>query len=139
MKYSLHALLLGAMLTQAIPAWAQAPAQSPEFKQPIYRCADGKGAFTYTHVPCANAKVIGEDAPKPKTAASRQPVPQDRARLATRGQLSPEDRAQCTALETQIADQQAALKAKAEKGEAVSESEEGVLVRQRMKYREMKC
>ena len=137
MKYILSALLLGTVLAQAsAPAVAQA---TSDYKQPIYRCADGKGAFTYTHVPCANAKVIGADAPKPRTAASRQPVPQDRARLAARAQLSPEDQATCSALETHIAEQQATLKAKAEKGETVSEAEEGVLVRQRLKYREMKC
>lgn len=138
MKSTLATLVLGAavLAVPAIPVLAQAPADA-DYKQPIYRCADGKGSFTYTHVPCANAKVIGAAAPK--QAASRQPVPQDRARLAARAQLSPEDQEQCSALETQIAEQHALHKAKADKGEKVTEAEEGVLVRHRLKYREMKC
>jgi hypothetical protein len=134
---SISPLLFGAVLfvQGAAPALAQ---PATDYQQPIYRCADGKGSYTYTHVPCANARVIGA-APVSKAAASRQPVPQDRARLAARAQLSAEDQEQCSALETQMAEQQALQKARADKGEKLTEAEEGVLVRQRLKYREMKC
>lgn len=135
MKSPLPTLLFGAALLalQAAPAHAQS-------YQPIYKCPDGKGQFTYTHVPCSNAKIIGDMAPKTSKETSRStPVSQERARLAARAQLTPDQLEQCNALEGQMTEQQNVLKAKSEKGEPVTEKDEGVLVRLRLKHREAKC
>ena len=111
----------------SLPLAAQA--QDP----PVYKCA-GKGEITYSHVPCPGAKVVGETPPKP--AASREVVSSDRAKLHARAQLPPDVRQQCSELDGKIHDEQEALKAK---GEGVTPAEEGVLVRLRIKAKELGC
>jgi len=100
---------------------------------PVYKCA-GKGQVTYSQVPCTGATVLGAAAPK--TAASREPVSQDRAKLHARAQLAPEVLQQCTELDDKIRDEQEALKAK---GDAVKPSDESALVRLRLQQKQLRC
>jgi hypothetical protein len=101
--------------------------------QPTYKCVQ-KSRVTYTQLPCPGGKQLGM-APVRRTDRSR-PVPQDRAVVARRAALSPEDRWECKALDGRLREQAAELKAK---GEAVTLQDEMPLVQSRKKYREMRC
>ena len=109
------------------------PTAQAQDLQPIYKC-ENKGVVTYSHVACSGAKIVGAPAAKP--AASRQPVVSDRAKLHARGQLPAEVRQECTELDGKIAAEQVTLK---DKGAAATPAEEGVLVRLRIKSKELGC
>ncbi|MGZ5180647.1 MAG: hypothetical protein ACXWC2_09225 [Ramlibacter sp.] len=132
---SLYRLLLipATVLAAAAPARAQEGIQYPRHaapaEQPVYRCG-----HTYTNVPCGGREVTGRRVSK--TFDSHTPPPQDRARKMARAMLPPETREKCSALEGQIRQGEARLKARAE---PATPAEEGDLAIQRVHYRELHC
>ena len=90
-----RAMLLGAL---ALLLAGQAPAD------PAYRC----GARTYSDKPCAGGREVGGSRPR---KSDRYAVPpQNRAFLANRARLTPENRQACEALDVQLRDLGAQLK-----------------------------
>jgi hypothetical protein len=98
--------------------------------EPAYKC----GLNSYTYVPCPGGREIGVPH-KHQTERSRA-VPQDRAVIAKRAVLSPEDRQECKALDVRLREQQAGLKAK---GEAATLQDEMPLVQSKKRFRELRC
>jgi hypothetical protein len=98
-----------------------------------YKCVNKRGV-TYSEVPCPGGKPMGV-APVRHTERSA-PVPQDRAVIAKRATLSPEDRQECKELDVRLREQQAEVKAK---GPDVTIQDELPLVQSRKKFREMRC
>ncbi|AEG93820.1 hypothetical protein [Ramlibacter tataouinensis] len=126
MSFLMRPLAVAAfLLLGAGPAAAQT--------QQVYWCA-GRDGPTYTHAPCSGGKALGHKRPVAKERAA--PPPQDRARRMNRAQLPPETRAQCSALEKEIRQAEARLKAR--KGPPPAGAE-GDLAIQRVRYREMRC
>ena len=101
--------------------------------QPAYKCV-GRSGVTYSQVPCAGAREVGE-APRRVTDKS-VPPPQDRATLARRAVLSPEEKQECRALDGLMRDQQAHLKSL---GGSASLQDEMPLVHNKRRYRELGC
>jgi hypothetical protein len=102
-------------------------------QQPTYKCV-ARGRVTYTSVPCTGGRVVGvhrmQETDKWKTP------PQDRARIARRAPLSPEERQECSALDARMASEQAMLKAK---GDAATLQDEMPLVHSKKRYRQLHC
>jgi hypothetical protein len=65
-----------------------------------------------------------------------RPVPQDRAKIARRAVLSPEDRQECKVLDARLLEQQAALKAI---GSSVTLQDEMPMVHTQKRLRELRC
>ena len=120
-----RAIVLGAALLLAAGA---ALAQ-----QPTYKCVS-RGRVTYTSVPCTGGRVVGVH-PMRETDKWKTP-PQDRARMARRAPLSPEERQECSVLDARLANEQAMLKAK---GDAATLQDEMPLVRSQKRYRQLHC
>lgn len=115
-----------AILMAAAGAQAQTPA---------YKCTSRGGAVTYSQVPCAaGVRPVNQRTPT-ATDKARQP-PQDRARIARRAPLSPEQRQECYGLDGTLAEQERALKAK---GADATLDDEMPLVRSKKRYRELRC
>lgn len=102
-------------------------------QQAAYRCVS-HGRVTYTAVPCPGGRQVGVH-PVHETDKWKKP-PQDRAKIARRATLSEDDRRECTALDAQLVEQQAMLKAK---GDAATLQDEMPLVRSKKRYRELHC
>jgi hypothetical protein len=98
-----------------------------------YKCVS-QGTVVYSQVPCAGARAVKERLPR-NTDKWKKP-PQDRAKIARRALLSPEDRQECSALDDTLAEQDQMVKAK---GEAVTLEDEMPLVRSKKRYRELRC
>jgi hypothetical protein len=119
-------MLLGAATLLAF-GWA---AQAQDV---AYRCATRAGV-TYTDRLCAGARPVGSGA-RSRTDKAK-PVPQDRARIARRARLTPEQRQECSALDLQLAEQQRAFKAI---GTAATLQDEMPMVHTRKRLRELRC
>lgn len=122
-----------AMAAGLLLAGAPAGAQEAPALTPTYKCSS-KGKVVYTQIPCAGGRELGPAGAR--RADKYKTPPQDRARLARRGQLSPEARRECTALEGTMKEQEAQLKAK---GAAPTLQEETPLVKTKLRFRELKC
>lgn len=102
-------------------------------EEPIYKCFS-HGRVVYTQVPCTGARELGTSAHR-ETSRWKLP-PQDRARIARRAMLKPEQRKTCSMLDVRMKQQQAELKAK---GNAVTLQDEMPFVRSEKLYRETHC
>lgn len=123
-------VLAAASLLVAAPAAGQ---QEPPPKPPTYKCVS-KGRVVYTEIACAGGREVGPAGAR--RADKYKTPPQDRAKLARRARLTPEARQECTALEGQMKEQEAQLKAK---GPAVTIQDETPLVKAKLRFRELKC
>jgi hypothetical protein len=120
-----------AVLAGLLFAMAQARAEDdPQ----AYKCVTRSGV-TYSQVPCPGGKLVSMGAAR-HGAASHTPPPQDRAVIAKRATLSPEDRQECRELDGRLREQQAEVKAK---GAAATLEDEMPLVQSRKKFRELRC
>ena len=108
-------------------AFAAAPARAPEA---AFKC----GAHAYSDRPCTGGRQVGPHSAR--TSDKWKAPPQDRAVIARRATLSPQDRHECGALDVRLREQQAELKAK---GQAATLQDEMPLVRTKKKFRELKC
>jgi len=111
----------------ALAAFA-APAQTT-----TYKCSS-RGGTTYSDRVCSGGRPLGAGGAR-STDKSR-PVPQDRAKIARRARLTPEERAECKTLDGRIVEQQSALKAK---GEGITLEDEMPLVHTQRRMRELRC
>jgi hypothetical protein len=125
--------MLVAAAAWLLVAGAAAGDEPPLATSPAYKCLS-KGRVVYTQVPCAGGREIGPAGPR-RSDKYKEP-PQDRAKLARRGQLSPEARQECTRLEGRIREQEAEFKAK---GPGATIEDETPLVKTRLRFRELKC
>lgn len=114
-----------ALVTCGRPAAAQETA---------YRCAS-RGAVTYSQVPCPGARVVGQHAAH-ATADKWKTPPQNRALIARRARLSPEDRQECRVLDARLREQQHALQLQ---GAAATVHDEMPLVDSKKRFRELGC
>lgn len=105
--------------------------------QPTYKCVGrtnaGRTSVTYTHVPCTGGSELGA---KRRVTDKAVPPPQDRATLARRATLSPEDKQECRALDARIGEQKMVLKAR---GDTVTLQDEMPLVHNQRRYRDLRC
>ena len=113
-----------AMLLLAVPAHAQNTA---------YKCPSGKTA-TYSDLACTGGQPVGAAGPRKTDKAT--PVPQDRAKIARRARLTPEQRAECKSLDDKQLEQEGFLKAK---GKDATLEDEMPLVFTRKRLRELRC
>lgn len=116
-----------AMLLVAVQQVPAQPSQTP------YRCVS-RGHVTYSGVPCPGGREVGVK-PVRNTDKWKAP-PQDRATVARRASLSPEERQECRALDAKRSEQEAQLKAK---GEGVTLADEMPLVATKRRARELRC
>ena len=100
---------------------------------PTYKCVS-RGRVVYTQIPCAGGREVRPSGAR--HADKYKTPPQDRAKLARRGQLSPQARQECESLEGRIREQEAQLKAK---GSAPTIQDETPLVKAKLRFRELKC
>lgn len=130
MRWGWTAAVLLAVAATELHAQAAAP-------QPTYKCVArghaGRTSVTYTHVPCTGGTELGAAR---RVTDKSVPPPQDRATLARRASLSPEDRQACRALDARMAEQKMELKAR---GDAVTLQDEMPLVHNQRRYRELRC
>lgn len=98
-----------------------------------YKCVS-RGAVVYSQVPCPGGRAV-TDGVQRSTNKAKQP-PQDRARIARRALLTPEDRQECTVLDGRLQAQEAMLKTR---GDAVTLQDEMPLVRTKKRLRELRC
>lgn len=116
----------------AATLWAAAGASHAQVDR-AYKCWSRSGV-TYSQVACPGGRQVGSTV-RTRTDKS-QPVPQDRARIARRAVLSDEQREECRALDTHMAEQESELKAK---GDTATLEDEMPLVRNKKRYRELRC
>ncbi|GAB3763856.1 hypothetical protein GCM10028796_17840 [Ramlibacter monticola] len=100
-----------------------------------YRCKVG-GTVTYSQLPCpgGGGREVGAK-PHRVTDKAKEP-PQDRAVLAKRASLTPEDRQECRALDQRLREEERALQ---KLGPAATIQDEMPLVYSKKKFRELKC
>lgn len=108
----------------AVPAFAQDTA---------YKCVS-RGTVTYSQVPCPGGRAVTNVSSR--TTDKWKVPPQDRAVLARRARLTPEEREQCGTLDHRMAREQEFLKSK---GEAATLDDEMPLVRMKKQFRELRC
>jgi hypothetical protein len=105
--------------------------------QPTYKCVGrtsaGRTSVTYTHVPCTGGTELGAHR---RVTDKSVPPPQDRATLARRASLSPEDKQECRALDARIGEQKMQLKAR---GDTITLQDEMPLVHNQRRYRDLRC
>lgn len=121
-----------------VVATAQAAAQDKPYRPAgsedrPYRCTSG-GSVTYSQIPCPGGRPIGTTARR--TSDKWTPPPQDRAVIARRSRLSPEERQQCRSLDGRMAAEERLLKSR---GESVTLQDELPLVQMKKQFRELKC
>lgn len=98
---------------------------------PAYKC----GARTYSDKPCTGGRPVG--ASRPARQSGRYAVPpQDRAFLANRARLSPENRRACEALDVELRDLGAALR---KLPHEPTPTEEKPWLQTKQKYRDLHC
>lgn len=106
--------------------------------QPTYKCvartSAGRTSVTYTQVPCSGGRELG--GAQRRTTDKSVPPPQDRATLARRASLSPEDKQACRTLDAEIRQQKTQLKAR---GDSVTLQDEMPLVHSQRRYRDLRC
>jgi hypothetical protein len=127
------------MNTRTILAWAAGlllllMAAQCSAAEPVYKCGSRNGA-TYTDKPCSGARELGTTPSKRVTRRYDVP-PQDRAKAVRRAQLKPEARKECQGLETTMREQQVVLK---QKGEAGAPETDSALVKNKLRYHELRC
>jgi hypothetical protein len=98
-----------------------------------YKCVS-RGTVVYSQVPCPGARAVNQRT-SGRTDKWKAP-PQDRATIARRAPLSPQEREECTALDARLVEQAQMVKAK---GEALTLDDEMPLVRSKKRYRELHC
>ena len=116
-----------------LAACALALAASQAGAQAAYKCTTRDGVI-YSQVPCAGAHEVG--APRKHVSDRNTPPPQDRAKRVQRASLTPEKREECNALDTTLADEEAAL---AKLPQPPTPAEEKNLLNARMRYRKLHC
>jgi hypothetical protein len=126
MLRSMPRTLAGGLVLAAL-AWGPASAQ------PMYKCVTHSGV-TYSGTPCPGAQQVGADTRR--ITDKSVPPPQDRATLARRATLSPEEKQECRTLDGLMRDQQARLK---DLGERATLQDEMPLVHNKKRYREIGC
>ena len=114
----------------ALMALACGPAAAAK---PMYKCVTRAGV-TYTEKPCVGGREVGPGARRVTDKST--PPPQDRATLARRATLSPQEKQECRALDGTLRDQQAQLKAL---GDAATLQDEMPMVHNKKRYREIGC
>jgi hypothetical protein len=119
--------VLAAAALLALAAGAQAQTAA-------YKCVSRGGNVTYSQVPCPGARPV-TDGVQRASSKNKEP-PQDRARIARRALLSPQDRQECYALDGTMREQEAQLKAR---GDTVTIQDEMPLVQNRKRFRELRC
>lgn len=119
-KLTMAALCAGMVLFAGAPASAQA----------VYKCAS-RGAVTYSQVPCPGARDLG--AKERRVSKKYAAPPQDRAVRMKRAQLSPEDRAECSALDGRLREQTELLKVHFDR------ELDTRLVKDKLRFRELRC
>lgn len=118
------ALAIAALMTTTAGASAQTAA---------YKCVS-RGTVLYSQVPCPGGRDVNAATTR-ATDKSKQP-PQDRAKIARRATLTPEDRRECSALDSTMLAQQKELKAR---GDSVTIEDEMPFVRNQKRFRELRC
>jgi hypothetical protein len=118
-------VVAGWLLLAAAPAQAQVT--------PTYKCG-AKGRVVYSQIPCAGGRELG--AAGPRRTDKHTPPPQDRATIARRARLSPEEKQECKALDTRLKQQEGELKAM---GASATLQDEMPLVKSKQRYRELRC
>lgn len=113
----------------ALAAAAQAGAQD----SPTYKCV-ARGQVVYSQTPCSGGRQL--NTPKPRVNVRYDAPPQDRAKAARRAALTQEARAECTALDGRLREQETAFKAK---GDAATLQDEMPLVHSKKQFRELGC
>lgn len=98
-----------------------------------YKCVS-RGTVLYSQVPCPGGRDV--TAAKTRTTDKSKQPPQDRAKIARRATLTPEDRQECSALDGTMLTQQKELKAK---GDTVTIEDEMPFVRSQKRFRELRC
>lgn len=98
-----------------------------------WRCTS-RGGITYSQVPCPGARPVGPSA-RHSSEKWRTP-PQDRALVAWRARLAPEQRQECGALDERLREQRQALRAR---GEGATLQDEMPLVETTKRFRELRC
>jgi hypothetical protein len=98
-----------------------------------YKCVS-RGKVVYTQIPCTGGRPLVRGGHR-ETDKYRTP-PQDRARIARRAVLTPQERKECSALDVRLREQQKALEAR---GEAATLQDEMPLVQSKKRYRELGC
>jgi hypothetical protein len=126
MLRSMPRTLAGGLVLAAL-AWGPATAQ------PMYKCVTRTGV-TYSGTPCPGAQQVGAETHR--ATDKSVPPPQDRATLARRATLSPEEKQECRTLDGLMRDQQARLK---DLGERATLQDEMPLVHNKKRYREIGC
>lgn len=126
-------------IAAACAAWlllAGAPVaaeDAPPARPPAYKCVS-RGHVVYTQIPCAGGREVRPSGAR--HADKYKTPPQDRAKLARRGQLSPQARQECESLEGRIREHEAQIKAR---GSAATIQDETPLVKAKLRFRELKC
>jgi hypothetical protein len=128
----MHAVSRGCAIALAA-AWLLASAQAQVVQKPAYRCGT-RAQPTYSEVPCPGARQVG--APHVRTTDKWKAPPQDRALIARRSRLAPEQRQECSALDRRLAQERAMIKAK---GDALTLQDEMPMVHAQKRFRELKC
>jgi hypothetical protein len=118
------ALAAAALITMTAGASAQTAA---------YKCVS-RGTVLYSQVPCPGARDVTSSTSR--TTDKSKKVPQDRARIAKRAVLTPEERKECYALDRRLVEQEAMVKAK---GDTVTIEDEIPLVQSKKRFRELRC
>jgi hypothetical protein len=113
------------LLLAASPAHAQ--------NTPTYKCVS-KGRVVYSQIPCPGGRELGVAGPR-RTDKHKAP-PQDRATIARRSRLSPEDKQECKALDERLKQQEGELKAM---GASATLQDEMPLVKNKQRFRELRC
>lgn len=119
------ALAVAALMTMTAGASAQTAA---------YKCVS-RGTVLYSQVPCPGARQVA-DTPQRATGSKWKQPPQDRAKIARRALLAPEDRQECAALDGRMQEQETMLKTL---GEAVTIQDEMPLVQSKKRFRKLRC
>lgn len=101
--------------------------------QTTYRCPSGTTA-TYSDLACTGGQPVG--AAGPRHTDKSKPVPQDRAKIARRATLTPEERAECRTLDAKQVEQEAFLKTR---GKDATLEDEMPLVFTKKRLRELRC
>jgi len=120
-------------ITMAAAWLLLAASQAHAQDTPTYKCVS-KGRVVYTQIPCAGGRELGAAGPR-RTDKYKAP-PQDRATIARRARLSPEDRRECKALDARLKQQEGELKAM---GASATLQDEMPLVKSKQRYRELRC
>jgi hypothetical protein len=114
-------------------AWLLAAAPAHAQDTPTYKCVS-RGRVVYTQMPCVGGRELGAARP-PRTDKHKAP-PQDRAVIARRARLAPEEKQECRSLDLRLKEQERDLKAM---GASATLQDEMPLVKNKQRYRDLRC